>query len=110
MRNLFILILVMAALVILLPFILGFVLFLICAIFAFMLFIRLGVLPRSSAYGTYTFDSRGREENRYADREESADRPPEGWSQGEQAGEIITLPETALKKSGGDTDRAEDSP
>lgn len=108
MRNLFIFMVVMAALVMLLPFILGFVLFLICVIFAFMLFVRLGFLPRSS-YRTYTFDSRERRGTKPAGQENPVSRPPEGWSQGEQRGEVVTLPETALKRSGDDADHANDS-
>lgn len=108
MRNLFILIFVLAALVLMLPFIVGFVLFLILAIIAFMVFIRLGLLP-GSTFKIYTSESRRRSGNRPAAQGESSPRPPEGWSQGEQTGEIITLPETALRKDEDDAAHVKES-
>lgn len=96
MRGLLILAVILAVIVFLLPVILGFVLFLVCAIIVFMLLARLGLIP-GTVYRTYTFDSR---ENHSSSpiREEPPSYAPGGWYQGEQDGEIVTLPENALKK------------
>lgn len=96
LRGLLILAVILAFLVFFLPLILGFVLFLICAIAVFMLLARFGLIP-GTVYRTYTFDAR-REGNRDVAREEPASHSPGGWYQEEQDGEIVTLPENALKK------------
>jgi len=100
-RGLLISALILAVLVFMMPLILGIVLLLICAVVLFAVLTRLGLLP-GVTYKTYTFDTRRRNGSRRASRtvrEEPVPDAPEGWYQGEQRGEVITLPETALKKS-----------
>ncbi len=97
MRGLLILAMILAVIVFLLPVILGFVLFLVCAIIVFMLLARLGLIP-GTVYRTYTFDSREKRNTASPMREEPSPHAPGGWYQGEQDGEVLTLPENALKK------------
>lgn len=98
MRGLLIMAVVLAVVIFLLPVLLGLALFLICAVIVFMLLARLGLIP-GVAYRRYTFDPRtGRVTPPSEQKNEPSSRAPGGWYQGEQDGEIITLPEEALKK------------
>ncbi len=98
LRGLLILAAILAILVFFLPLILGFVLFLICAIAVFMLLARFGMIP-GTVYRTYTFDTHtGKNRDDVPTAEEPTSYSPGGWYQGEQNGEIVTLPENALKR------------
>jgi hypothetical protein len=87
------------------PFILSFVAFLVLAVALFVLLSRLDLLGgRGTAYKTYTFRTRGAKKGGRASGESAVFHSETGggdaraWYQDEQEGEIITLPETALKK------------
>jgi hypothetical protein len=108
LRGLVILALLVAILVFMLPFVVGFILFVILAVGIFMLLARMGLLP-GFVFKTYRFPSGERASSGTESRAEG-DRAgvwpePEGhrrngWYQDDQEGEVITLPETALKKDG----------
>jgi hypothetical protein len=115
-----ILALVVIVLAFMLPFVLGFILFVALAVWIFMLLARMGLLP-GFVFKTYRFpqggetwkDADSRDDAR-ANRKGGSFRPSSGesrsgagssgphdlngWYQDDQEGEIITLPETALKK------------
>ena len=117
LRGFLVLALILIALTFLLPFILGFVVILFVAFGVFMLLARLGLLP-GATFRTYTYSTRDRtagsarspysrsrstqgggdERTIRFDEEAPADNGESGWYQSTQEGEIVTLPETALKK------------
>ncbi|MDR1944063.1 MAG: hypothetical protein LBQ19_04495 [Synergistaceae bacterium] len=82
------------------PFVLGIVVFAAVFVAIFMLLARLGLLP-GVVFRTYKFApgrDKGREAPRGGFRDETVGNSSNGWYQDVQEGEIITLPETALKK------------
>jgi hypothetical protein len=94
------LLLILIAVVLSLPFILALAAFIVAAVAILLLLARLGVLPRikTSRYTSIweeTSDRRSRRNNRNFN---SAEETAAGWYQSTQEGETITLPETALKK------------
>jgi hypothetical protein len=72
-----------------------------------MLLARFGLLP-GTVFHTYTFTVKSKEKSHYSENRFTGGRPgssgdfdkQEGWYQDVQEGEVITLPETALKKDG----------
>lgn len=108
LRGLIILVLLAAILVFMLPFVLGFILFVILAVGIFMLLARTGLLP-GFVFKTYRFPSEERTRSGAEPRAEGEragvwpepeERVRNDWYQDDQEGEVITLPETALKKDG----------
>ncbi|MDR0648691.1 MAG: hypothetical protein LBF92_05095 [Synergistaceae bacterium] len=124
MRGLAIVALILTLLVIMLPFVVSFLIFVILAVGVFMLLARTGFLP-GFVFKTYRFhphgdpwaeqgrrrasgqDANGKTTSSHNARrrrtDDDGDRrsPAETiWYQDDQEGEIITLPETALKKDG----------
>jgi hypothetical protein len=107
LRGFLILFVILLLLLTLMPFILGFVLFLIVVFGVFVLLARLGLLP-GTVYRTYTFtetDAPPQHSDRRRNRRKIVfveDTPPpkadDDWYQSEQDGEVVTLPESALKK------------
>ncbi|MDR1916779.1 MAG: hypothetical protein LBQ58_09425 [Synergistaceae bacterium] len=110
MRGLLILILILIAIFFMMPIILGVFLVLICTAFVFILLARLGLLPAGS-FKTYTYtyspfetqDSvregrHSRKNINFEDEERDWRENRDGWYGSAQEGEIINLPETALKK------------
>jgi hypothetical protein len=91
------------------PFIMGVVGFLLIFVLVLMFLARLGLIP-GMTYRRYTYTTTSREPSdaprtkpfRFDDevppRESGSD-----WFQSEQEGEVITLPETALKKDDEDS-------
>jgi hypothetical protein len=116
LRGLVILALTLTVLVFMLPVVVGFLAFVILAVGIFMLLARMGLLP-GFVFKTYTFqrqgDARdGARRRRNGEQGQNAGRAGYGrdadyrspgeksWYEDDQDGEIITLPETALKKDG----------
>jgi hypothetical protein len=117
LRGLAILVLVLAILIFMMPIVIGIILSIVLAVWIFKLLARLGFLP-GFVFKTYRFPQgteawkdtesgdKGRAERV---RESSGSQKPwpdagesrsaaNGWYQDDQEGEIITLPETALKR------------
>jgi hypothetical protein len=123
LRGLLILILILTVLFFLIPFIFGFLIILAVAAMVLMTLIQFGLIPGGS-FKTYTYGFGGRQgwKNKNAqhgqnirfedeernwrewhdlrDSRESQDsrKNRDGWYESSQEGEIINLPETALKK------------
>lgn len=111
MRGFLILFAVLLLVITMMPFIMGFVVFVLLFAAIFMLLARLGLLP-GATFKTYTYTSSSRkrpgedvQKTRKTIYFEGDEVPPkgdaDGWYQSAQEGEIITLPETALKKDDG---------
>jgi hypothetical protein len=100
MQGYLMLLLILVAVVIFLPFLLVFVIFIIIAAGILMALARFGVLP-GVRVRTYTY-RRGNVSGWRRNRDDSDFRfegeTRGGWYQSTQEGEIITLPETALRK------------
>lgn len=106
MRGILALALILAGGIFLLPFILGFVIFVLCALVLFMLLARFNLLPKRS-FRTYEMKiERGSPERDPGARDgfASSDETMQ------QEGEVITLPESALRKEDGETDEEEGIP
>ncbi|MDR3331393.1 MAG: hypothetical protein LBT08_02080 [Synergistaceae bacterium] len=112
MQGFFALFLILAMIVFLVPFILWFAVFAIIAASIFILLVRFGLLGGMPRTRTYTFSTKstkrgrtykGRVERHFNFEEESAGDNSGGWYQSTQEGEVVTLPETALKKDGENT-------
>jgi hypothetical protein len=86
-------------LVFMLPFVVSLVLFIFFAVGIFMLLARIGLLP-GFVFKTYRFTTKDSNKNGRAPEgtNRSAGWTDKSWYQDNQDGEIITLPETALKK------------
>lgn len=105
MRGLAILITILFLLVFMLPFVVSFVLFILFAVGIFMLLARMGLLP-GFVFKTYRFtteESTGRAKwaaggDNSRPREKGEKPSEKSWYQDDQDGEIINLPETALKR------------
>lgn len=106
MRGILALALILAGGIFLLPFILGFVIFLLCALVLFMLLARFNLLPKRSFRAYEITIERGSPERKPGARDgfASSDETMQ------QEGEVITLPESALRKEDGETDAEEDIP
>lgn len=106
MRGILALALILAGGIFLLPFILGFVIFVLCALVLFMLLARFNLLPKRS-FRTYEMKiERGSPEREPGARD--------GFASSDETmqreGEVITLPESALRKEDGETDEEEGIP
>ncbi|MDR1472911.1 MAG: hypothetical protein LBS75_10360 [Synergistaceae bacterium] len=110
MRGLLILTLILAAFFFLMPFILGFFIFLTLTTMIFMLLARLGLIPGRSPR-TYARRFGGRRawtdrstrvghNVRFENEEREWRERRDGWYESAQEGEVVILPETALKKDG----------
>lgn len=101
MRGLLILALLLIAGFFLLPFIVGFIIFIVCVFAVILLLSRLGLLP-GATFRSYRYtveDRQPRRERPFTEEDRGTGvETPEGWYQDTQEGEIVTLPETALKK------------
>ncbi len=89
------------------PFILSVVAFVVLFAFVLILLTRLGLLP-GVTYRRYTTTTKPRPHQTRAKTVFVVDNDPpqadkNGWFQSEQEGEVITLPETALKKDDGES-------
>ncbi len=109
MRGLLVTLGFFALIFFMMPFILSVVGFVLLFALAFLLLARLGLIPGMTyRRTTYTTTSRKtRQEPRTKTVFWSDETPPRqddgGWFQSDQEGEIITLPETALKKDDGES-------
>jgi hypothetical protein len=88
--------------VLMLPFVLSFALFMILAIGIFMLLARVGLLP-GFVFKTYRFPRdgepwAGQYRGKAGVKDERSSAAGKDWYQDDQDGEVIVLPETALKK------------
>jgi hypothetical protein len=102
LRGLSILVLFLTVMVLMLPFVLSFVLFMVLAVGIFMLLARVGLLP-GFVFKTYRFQRDGEPgAGRYREKagveDEYSSAAVKDWYQDDQDGEVIVLPETALKK------------
>ena len=104
MRGLLVFLIFFALILFMMPFILSVFGFFLLFALVLLLLARLGLIP-GMTYRRYTYTTTSRRPPRQQqaknfrfEGEEAPQKNDGGWFQSEQEGEIITLPETALKK------------